>query len=54
MNAANLVWLWEETADFVEQLMGHYNHPILVDANFTESTNSPIIGEQVVVSFVAQ
>ena len=34
--------------------MGHYNHSISVDAKIMVSQNSPIIGEQVAVHFVAQ
>ena len=34
--------------------MGHYNHSIPVDAEIMVSTNRPIIGEQVAVTFVAQ
>ena len=34
--------------------MGHYNHSIPGDAKIMVLANCPIIGEQVVVNFVAQ
>jgi len=34
-------------------LMGHYNHPLLVDAKLMVSKIYPIIGEHIAVNFVA-
>ena len=34
--------------------MGHYNHYVSVDASFDVSNCCPIIGEHVVIIFVAQ
>ena len=50
-----LRWLATVSSTFHEgSLMGHYNHSIPADTKIIVSTNSPIIGEQVAVNFVAQ
>jgi len=50
-----LSWLETVPCPFqMKILMGHYNHPLLVDAKLMVSKIYPIIGEHIAVNFVAK